>query len=88
MPPGDDALIDLSDEAPAAEAGVSSEVVKDPLPKGTLEEAPSRAHQMTHLPKNPFCDVCSKAKMQRKQQRRRSSKLIPDGDARSSPTKF
>ena len=67
LPPGDDALIDLSDEAPAAEAGVSSEVVKDPLPKGTLEEAQSRAHQMTHLPKNPFCDVCSKAEMQRKQ---------------------
>ena len=88
MPTGDDALIDLADEAPAAEAGVSSEVVKDPRPQGTLEEAQSRAHQMTHLPKNPFCDVCSKAKMQRRQKRRKSSKLIPDDDARSPPTSF
>ena len=65
MPPGDDALIDLSDEAPAAEAGVSSEVVKDPRPKGTFEEAPR-------------CKL----------KRRKSSKLIPGGDARSLPTKF
>ena len=38
LPPEDDTLVDLSDEAPAAEAGVSSEVTKDPHPKGTLVE--------------------------------------------------
>ena len=43
---------------------------------------------MTHMPKNPFCDVCSKAKMQRKQKRRATSKLVPDGDQRAPPTKF
>ena len=43
LPPEDDALIDLSDEAPAAEAGVSSKVTKDPHPKGTLVEASDNA---------------------------------------------
>ena len=37
-------------EESADEAGV----VRDPNPKGTLEEAQSREHQMTHLPKNFF----------------------------------
>ena len=27
------------------------------------EEAKSIAHQMNHIPKNPYCDVCNKAKM-------------------------
>ena len=63
--------------APTAEAGVPPEVVRDPPPKGTLEEAQSQAHLMTHVPKNPFCDVCSKAKMQRKQKRRKRPDLFP-----------
>ena len=71
LPPDGDAPIDLSGGAPTAEAGVPPEVVRDPPPKGTLEEAQSQAHLMTHMPKNPFCDVCSKAKMQRRQKRRK-----------------
>ena len=66
LPPDDEVPIDPSGGAPAAEAGVPPEAVRDPPRKGTLEEAQSQAHQMTHMPKNPFCDVCSKAKMQRK----------------------
>ena len=26
-------------------------------------EAKSKRHMLTHIPKNPYCDVCSKAKM-------------------------
>ena len=36
------------------ESAEDVEVVRDPKPRGTLEEARSREHQMTHLPKKPF----------------------------------
>ena len=50
----------LEPDAPAEPAEPSDvpaddvEVVKDPRPKGTLEEAQSWEHQMTHLQKNPL----------------------------------
>ena len=37
-------------------------------------EATSIYHQMTHLPKNPWCDHCMRAKMQRKPHRRGATK--------------
>ena len=58
------------------------------LPAGTREEANSVEHLMTHMPKNPFCTICSVAKIQRKQKRRKTSKLVPDEVARPPPTKF
>ena len=29
----------------------------------TMEEAKSIRHMLTHVPKNPYCDICTKAKM-------------------------
>ena len=75
----DDEAVTDDDPAEAADA------VKDPKPKGTREEALSREHLMTHLPKNPLCEICSKAKMQRKQTRRKASKPTPDGGAGLCP---
>ena len=43
---------------------------------------------MTHLPKNPYCDVCNKAKMQRRQKRKKVPKLVPDEGADPPPKKF
>ena len=43
---------------------------------------------MTHPPKIPFCDVCSKAKIQCKQKRKKVPKLVPDEGAKIPPTKF
>ena len=42
------AVIPSDVEESAGEDGV----VRDPKPKGTLEEAQSREHQMNHLPEN------------------------------------
>ena len=64
------------------------EAVKGPKPKGTVEEAQPREHQMAHLPKIPFCDVCAKAKMQRNQKRKKVEKLVPDDTAKKAPVKF
>ena len=63
-------------------------VVKGPKPPRTLAEAQSREHMMTHLPKNPYCDVCSKAKMQRRQKRKKVPHLVPDEGAPPPPRKF
>ena len=62
--------------------------VLDPKPKKTLEEAESREHRMTHLPKNPHCEVCSKAIIQRTPKRRKSSKPSAAEEAKPQPTKF
>jgi hypothetical protein len=43
---------------------------------------------MTHLPRNQFCKVCSKAKIQRTQKRKAANKAVPDGPARKPPVKF
>ena len=63
-------------------------MVRDPKPTGTLEEAQSREHQRTHLPKNLFCEVCSTAKIQRTPKRRKSSKPIVGAEAKPPPAKF
>ena len=42
---------------------------------------------MTHLPKNPFCEVCSKAKIQRTQKRKAATKAVPDGPPKKPPVK-
>ncbi len=42
-------------EDPSGEGGIppaDAEIVRGPRPKGTVEEAQSREHMMTHLPKN------------------------------------
>ena len=74
------------DEEVAVEVGVDE--VLDPKPKETLEEAESREHRMTHLPKNPHCEVCSKAKVQGTPTRRTSSKPMVAEEAKPLPTKF
>ena len=43
---------------------------------------------MTHLPKNPHCEVCSKAKMQRKPKKSKSSKPSAAEGAKPPPTKL
>ena len=45
-------------------------------------EARSVEHQLTHTPKNPYCDVCARAKMYRQQARRR------EPDCREVPSNF
>ena len=69
---------------PAAEA----EILRGPKPKGTEEEAQSREHMMTHLPTNPYCEVCSKAKIQRKQKRNTVVRLVPYGIPKKAPAKL
>ncbi len=71
------AVVDTGQPGPSGAEEVSEgdcDEVLDSKPKKTLEEAQSREHRMTHLPKNPHCEVCSKAKMQRKPKRSKSSK--------------
>ena len=48
------------------------------------DEAVSARHMMTHVPKNPFCKVCQRAKMYRQQARRKD----PDIKAGEAPKKF
>ncbi len=43
---------------------------------------------MTHLPRNPHCEVCSEAKMQRTRRRSKSSKPSAAEGAKPLPTKF
>ena len=78
-------------EDPSGEGGIlpaDAEHVRGPRPKGTVEEAQSREHMMTRLPKNQFCEVCSKAKIQRKQKRKAANKAVPDGPLRKPPVQF
>ena len=53
----DDDYVDAHDEGslPAKGSGRGTALLK--------AEAKSRAHLLTHIPKNPFCEVCNKAKM-------------------------
>ena len=48
--------------------------------KSLKAEAISKGHLLTHMPKNPFCDVCTKAKMQKPPSRAKggSSKVEAD----------
>ncbi len=86
------AVVDSESSGPSGDEEVAVEVgvdeVLDPKPKKTLEEAESREHRMTHLPKNPHCEVCSKAKMQRKPKRSKSSKPSAAEEAKPQPTRF
>ena len=55
---------------PSGEGGIplaDAEIVRGPRPKGTVEEAQSREHMMTHLPKNPSV---RSAQQQRSNERR------------------
>eukprot|EP00959_Pyramimonas_sp_CCMP1952_P220465 4609311-Pyramimonas_sp.AAC.1 len=38
------------------------------------KEAQSRKHFMTHLPNNPYCPTCTRAKTLRTQQRKRQNR--------------
>ncbi len=72
-------------EDPRGDGGIlpaDAEIVRGPRPKGAVEEAQSREHMMTHLPENPFSEVCSKAKIQRAQKRKAAAKAVPDGPPR------
>ena len=42
---------------------VDVEAKRDLGEKALRKEAQSKGHLLTHLPKNPYCDVCTKAKM-------------------------
>ena len=56
---------------------------------GSAEEAKTTARLMCHLPKNPHCEVCSKAKIQRKHMRKKVVMLEEDGMmAKKQPVKF
>ncbi len=77
-------------DEPPAETGatdVPAEEVEE-VPKGTAEEALTREHQMTHVPRNPFCETCAKAKLQRKQKRNMVAQLAPGEAAKKAPAKF
>ena len=52
----------LADRIVAGEVAIGADEVLDPKPKKTLDEAESREHGMTHLPKNPHCGIRSNAK--------------------------
>jgi hypothetical protein len=86
--PSDDTAAADDNAVPEGESADDAEAVRDPTPKGTREEAQSREHQMTHLPKNHFCDVCSKDKIQRTQKRGKASTPAQDAEARQTPTKL
>ncbi len=78
----------LADPIVAEEVAVEADEVLDPKPKKTPEEAESREHRMTHLPKNPHCEVCSKAKHQRKPRISKSSKPSAAEAAKALPARF
>ena len=63
--------------AAADDLAEPAEVVRGYKPTKTFEEAQSREHQDAS-PRKTFCDVCSKAKMQRTQERKRVPRLVPD----------
>ena len=71
-----------------SEETAEEDVIRGPKPPRTLAEALSQRHMMTHLPKNTFCDVCSKAKMQRRQKRKKAPILDPLVDALPPPKNF
>ena len=55
----------------------------DPCVRDLRAEAESEAHQMTHLPKNPWCPACQVSKRKTKHARRTT-----DATAHKAPTKF
>ena len=61
--PADAAGEDVGPPYPPGDLPAEPEIIGNSKPKRTVEEAQSKEHQMTHLPKNPFCGVCSKAKI-------------------------
>jgi len=68
---------------PAGQKGPAAEV-KDEVPENYQDpddipllklEAQSLHHQLTHLPKNPYCQACQRAKLQRKPNKKRNLHL-------------
>ena len=69
---------DLEDELPGGSMSYGDDVPKYSAQWDRLKnEAFSLKHLLTHLPKNPFCKTCQRAKPQRKQHRRRTKTLGP-----------
>ena len=68
-PPSAEVVADVApgeDQAPPADQDEEpNEGVPLARGQGLREEAKSLNHRMTHFPKNPFCDICQRAKAQR-----------------------
>ena len=48
--------------------------------KALRKEAQSKGHSLTHLPKNPYCDVCTKAKMIKRPSRAKGGSTKVEAD--------
>ena len=51
-----------------------------------MAEAQSLKHRLTHIPKNPFCDICSRGKMLKKRTRR--TRHVQGGDVLAEVESF
>ena len=61
----------------------SEDANEDPLPRAQRLQAKANTvqHQMCHMPKNPYCDICRRSRMyRRKVARRRHDPLASRGD--------
>ena len=56
--------------------------------RGSAEEAETKEHQVTYLPKSPHCEVCATAKVQRKQARTPFTVIELDTVPWKSPVEF
>ena len=61
---------------------------EDELAKGSAEEAKTKEHQLTRLPRNPSCEVCLGAKALRKPKLEIVVVLEPDTATGKAPTRF
>ena len=61
---------------------------EDEIAKGSAEEAKTKEHQVTPFPIIPACEVCLKAKAQRKPKKKKVVVLEPQIAPRKAPTKL
>ena len=55
---------------------------------GSAEESRTVEHQLTHMAKNPHCEVCARANIQRKSKREDAVTIDPDANGPKIPGKF
>lgn len=78
-------------EVPAGGSDADSEAVdEEPLPRAQRLQAEARSirHRMSHIPKNPYCDVCKRAGMYRRKVTRHRHDPLADRGALEEVTKF
>ena len=66
--------IDLVDDESADDLSGDEQPVEMTKVARRKREAVSRRHLLTHMPKNPYCPICTWAKTLRQQQRKKSNK--------------